>query len=146
MPIKYLLLSFLFIASDTFLEICKKEGVRGKVYWIESNQMPGPGARETPEIGVERELFFHEVTKLDQVEGQDGFYSQINTPLILSVTTKANGTFKVKLPPGTYSVFVKEPKGFYANLFDKHNQINPVTVNPKQFTWLSIAIDYQAAY
>ena len=127
-------------------EFLKKEGIRGKVYWVSGNQMPGPGKTQSPDLGIEREIYIHEVTTLDQVDGKDGFYSKIHSPLIIKILSKRNGTFKVALPPGVYSVFTKEPQGFYANLFDQNNQINPVTVHPRKFTWMSITLDYEAAF
>ncbi|NJN41911.1 MAG: carboxypeptidase regulatory-like domain-containing protein [Flammeovirgaceae bacterium] len=124
------------------VEFLRKEGIRGKVYWISENQMPGPGQKRKPDLGIERELYIHDVTTIDQVEGKDGFYSSIQTPLVIKVMTKRNGTFKINLPPGTYSVFTKEPQGFYANLLDHNKQINPVTVHPRKFSWISITVDY----
>jgi hypothetical protein len=47
----------------------------------------------------------------------------------------------VKLAPGTYSVFVQEPEGLFANLFQQ-NRINPVVVKSRQYTWISITIEY----
>lgn len=123
-----------------------KQGIEGKVFWIEGNRMPGPEKKENPQEGVQREIFIYEATRLSDVKQQNGFFAQINTRLVLQTTSRADGSFKVKLPPGQYSVFVKEPQGLFANLFDGNNFINPVSVKPKEFTWLTIAIDYQAAY
>lgn len=123
------------------------QGVKGQVFWISGNQMPGPGHTKSSHYGVQREILIYELTTT--IEAQltpDGFFGDIQTRLIMSVTTKADGSFNVKLPVGKYSVFVKEEKGLYANLFDEKNAINPVEVSEKQYTWLPITIDYEAAY
>ena len=77
---------------------------------------------------------------------ENGFFKDIQTPLVTKVLSKPDGSFKLRLPPGKYSVFVKEEDGLFANLFDKNNAINPVTVKEKQYSWLPINVDYKAAY
>lgn len=108
--------------------------------------MPGPDAVLTPQEGVQREIFIYEATKVTDVSEQGGFFSNIRTKLVLKVQSEQDGSFRVRLPPGFYSVFVMESNGLYANLFDANNFINPVLVKPKAFAWLTIAIDYKAAY
>lgn len=77
---------------------------------------------------------------------ENGFFKDIATPLVTSLITNPDGSFKLKLPPGKYSVFVKEDDGLFANLFDKDNSINPVVVKERQYSWLPITVDYNATY
>lgn len=122
------------------------QGIRGEVLWFSGNQMPGPGKEFDPKMGVKREIAIHKITTLSQTK-QDGiFFSAINTELVATITTEENGSFRVKLPPGEYSLFVKEPGGYYANLFNDKGQINPVKVEPNRFSWITITIDYEAVY
>jgi hypothetical protein len=124
----------------------QRQGIRGEVLWVGGNQMPGPGKIATPKLGVQREVHIYGVTTVDK-EGHSGpFYTSVKTDLITKFQTKEDGSFKIKLPPGEYSVFVKEPQGLFANLFDGQGKINPVTVQTKQFTWVVITVDYEAAY
>lgn len=122
------------------------QGIKGQVFWIAENQMPSEEVRKSPHHGVQRELLIYEKTILDQTVRDGVFFSEVKTNLVLSVTTKKDGSFKIKLPEGTYSVFVREPKGLYANLFEKDGAINPIIVKPKNYSWLTITIDYLAAY
>jgi hypothetical protein len=137
-------LCFLFLATTTAQKL--KQGIRGQVYWIAGNQMPGPGKKMSPQLGVQRELHIYELTHLKDCQQDGTFFTALSTKLITTALSLPDGTFKVKLPPGTYSVFVKEPKGLFANLFDQNSAINPVIVKEKQYSWLTIAIDYEAAY
>jgi hypothetical protein len=57
-----------------------------------------------------------------------------------------NGRFIVALEPGTYSVFVKEPDGLFANRFDQAGIINPVTIDRNELVNILIKVDYKAAY
>lgn len=123
-----------------------KQGVEGKVFWVEGNQMPDPDKVANPEMGVEREILVYEATRMADVKMEGMFFTEISSKMVAQFTSRPDGSFKMRLPPGQYSVFVREPNGLYANLFDSNNLINPVIVKPKAFTWLTIAIDYKAAY
>jgi hypothetical protein len=83
---------------------------------------------------------------MNDVVMDNNYYSQVKTDLVAKVVSGADGYFKVRLPPGEYSVFTVEPKGLFANLFDVNSRINPVVVKPKKFTWITVTIDYEAAY
>lgn len=125
----------------------QNQGIKGQVFWIAENQMPSSEeVKKSPHHGVQRELLIYEETSLDQTTRDGFFFSEVKTKLVLSFTTKKDGSFKIKLPEGTYSVFVREPNGLYANLFEKDGAINPITVKPKNYAWLTITIDYLAAY
>ncbi len=139
-----LLLSVLVL--PTFGQKKLKQGIEGKVFWVEGNQMPGPDKVASPEMGVEREILVYEATRMADVKMEGMFFTEISTKMVAQLASRPDGSFKMRLPPGQYSVFVREPNGLYANLFDSNNLINPVIVKPKAFTWLTIAIDYKAAY
>ncbi|HEX7014764.1 MAG TPA: carboxypeptidase-like regulatory domain-containing protein [Cyclobacteriaceae bacterium] len=126
--------------------MCQRQGIRGEVFWLSGNQMPGPNRDMAPGFGIKREVCIYEVATREQADQQDVFFSNVRTRLVATVTSDSNGRFKVKLPPGKYSVFVKEPQGLFANLFSTTGEINPVVVEPKKFTWVSITVDYEAAY
>ncbi|MCB0493010.1 MAG: carboxypeptidase regulatory-like domain-containing protein [Cyclobacteriaceae bacterium] len=124
-----------------------KQGVKGQVFWLAGNQMPGPGSTKSSDHGIQRELYVYELTTLEQATlSSDGFFTNIRTKLVTKISTKANGTFKLRLPVGEYSLFVKEDKGLFANHFDQNNAINPIIIKQKEFAWLPITVDYQASY
>ncbi|AHM63092.1 hypothetical protein D770_24235 [Flammeovirgaceae bacterium 311] len=131
-----------------------KQGVAGRVLWIEGNQMPtivneeNPAAtRQRPEpAGVEREVYFYELTPMDQATSNGVFFSDIQTKLVEKVKTDKEGNFAVSLPEGRYSVFVKEDQGLFANSMDGQGHINPVEVNKDEITELKLEVNYKAAY
>ena len=92
-------------------------------------------------MGIKREVAIYELTTLDNASHENGIFKSVPTPLVTSVMTEDDGSFRVKLPPGTYSVFVKEGDGLFANLFEA-NRINPVVVKPKQYSWVTITVEY----
>lgn len=125
----------------------QRQGIKGQVFWISGNLMPGLENPRSIHAGIQREIFVYQLTTLEQATlMENGFFKDIQTPLVTKVLSKPDGSFKLRLPPGKYSVFVKEEDGLFANLFDKNNAINPVTVKEKQYSWLPINVDYKAAY
>jgi hypothetical protein len=136
----------LTLLGITLKTSAQNQGICGKVFWQSGNQMPAPGSNNASQQGVVREIFIYKITGPKDVEQNDIFYSNIKTEFVKKAFSDTEGSFKIKLPPGEYSVFVKEPQGFFANLFDKDNKINPVIVKPKQYSRVIINIDYEAAY
>ncbi|HEX5169404.1 MAG TPA: carboxypeptidase regulatory-like domain-containing protein [Cyclobacteriaceae bacterium] len=124
----------------------QRQGIRGEIFWLGGNQMPGPGKIAAPKLGIQREIFIYKVTTVEKEQQTGPFFTDIKTELVAKASSKDDGTFKVKLPPGEYSVFVKEPEGMFANLIDKTGKINPIVVQAKRFSWLTITVDYQASY
>ena len=126
--------------------LAQKQGLRGQVFWVSGNQMPGPESILSPNQGAIREVLIFEVTTLNDVTQVGPFFRDIKTRMVATIQSKPDGTFKVKLEPGSYSVFTKEKNGLYANLFDEKNNINPVVIKPGEYAWKTITIDYDAAY
>ena len=140
-------LLFVVLIFSTFHTLrAQQQGVNGQVFWIYGDQMPGPEKRANPMQGVVREIHVYELTTLADVDQGNGFFKKVYTRFVASTLSKEDGTFKIKLPPGKYSLFVKEEKGLYANLFDSDKNISPITVKPKQYSWMTITIDYEATY
>lgn len=127
------------------------QGLIGEVRWVEGNLMPTMGdttyAERAIGIPIERELFiFKAVTDENTISAGGPFYKSIQSELVSKLRTSRKGEFKVSLPPGKYSVFVKEEDGFFANLFDGENYINPVTIHANIFTEIQILVNYKAFY
>ena len=125
-----------------------KQGITGRILWQAGNQMPSPDAPPTEsKRGVERTVYIYKLTNAEQVTTQDGvFHTNIQTNLVSQVDTDANGYFSVALKPGKYSLFTKEEKGLYANLFDGEMNIFPVEVKEGQVSTIEFLINYQASY
>ncbi len=128
------------------------EGIQGHVYWIAGNQMPQAtesedaspsGSKKQP---VKRTIRIHELTHINEASLGDYLFGDIETPLITEIETDESGHFQVKLPPGKYSLFTIEEKGYFANVFDLDSFIHPVTVEKNQWEKTEITIDYQASY
>jgi hypothetical protein len=153
--------NFLLIgAAATIIAACsvvnknnQRQGIMGRILWLEGNLMPAIGdttmAERMAGRPIQRTLFIHEPTTPDEtVKVQDSgmFYSKIHTRLVKRVRTDKTGIFRIELPSGKYSVFVLENNGFFANVFDGEGHINPVTVEACNFTEIEIKVNYMAFY
>jgi hypothetical protein len=123
------------------------QGIRGMVVFKRGNFMPGPRVMPKGQL-VKREIYVYELTKMAQMKATtEGFYEEVGTKLVKKGRSDAKGRFRIALPPGRYSVLVKEPnKGLYANVFDGDMNAFPVEVKPGRFTTVSLEINYAAVY
>lgn len=124
-----------------------QQGIKGSVIWVSGNQMPGPDKPTSQPKKIAREIHIYKAISMNEVTSTEGvFFSDLKSPLLKKVKSKKNGSFCVKLPPGEYSVFVKEPKGLFANSFDGQGRIQCVTVKQGDYSNITIQINYEAAY
>jgi len=143
MRIPLLLISLLFFS---ILAEAQRQGIKGQVFWLSGNQMPSPDKVKSPQQGVVREIYIYNAATQSDATSQDGFFTEIKTTFITKVTSNTDGSFLVKLPEGKYSVLVKEPQGLFANTFDGNGCINCISVRNKKYSWITIVVDYEAAY
>jgi hypothetical protein len=124
------------------------QGIEGYIYFVSGNQMPSPGKKLPPPKGIRTTLYIYTLTNLTQVKRQDqsAYYSAIYTKLISKVESDSGGYFTIQLKPGKYSLFTKTGSLFYANIFDKDNNIAPAEVLINKMTKLEIRIDHDATY
>ncbi len=144
-----LIFSIFFWSCAMKISKTDNQGINGRVVWHEGNQMPSPDASATNSQGqpVERLIYIFQRTTTKDVAPDSGpIYENINSELVKVIPTDHQGRFRVVLPPGKYSLFTKEDNGFFANKMDGQNNINPVDVNPKKFTEVTIDINYKASY
>ena len=125
-----------------------QQGIEGYVYRVSGNQMPSPDRKLSPPKGIKTTLYIYQLTNISQVirQGQSAFYSLIKTKLISKIETDANGYFKISIEPGRYSLFTKKDELFFANWFDKDNNIAPAEVHPGKMTKVEFTVDYDAVY
>lgn len=128
-----------------------QQGIQGKVLWLEGNMMPtivedSQQVKDNTGTPVERQVFIYQLTHQNQAKKEAAFYTDISTPLVKKVETDAEGRFQVYLEPGRYSLFVKEPQGWYANLFDEKGYIHPVSVSKDSLSRVILKVDYKAFY
>jgi len=128
--------------------ITVKQGITGQIAEITGNQMPSPDAPRSGPKGIRTAVFVYEPTNISQVirVGTSTLYTAIHTKLVASVETDSAGIFTIALPVGSYSLFVQQGKGFYANLFDTYNNIALFVVEEGKLTVAKLTISSKAAF
>jgi hypothetical protein len=124
-----------------------RQGIAGKVVVRTGNHMPGPGKIIPPPASpAAREILVYPLTNSFQVQTSGSFYTQIQTKLVAKIVSRPDGTVRLFLPPGKYSLFSQEKEGLFANRLDGENNIFPVEVKAGQLTAVEFIIDYHASY
>jgi len=123
------------------------QGINGTITASSGNQMPMKDAPPRVPRGTRATVLVYEPTNLSQVSrsGSSPVYTAINTRLVASVDTDSAGAFAVSLPVGSYSLFIKQGKQFYANLFDANNNIALFTVEERKLTKANLNISSKAS-
>ncbi|MEO5564882.1 MAG: hypothetical protein ABIR18_15655 [Chitinophagaceae bacterium] len=147
----YVVLLSLFLLSafkPAYDVSCRRSGIRGHVYIETGNRMPSPDQPRVAPQGIKTKLYVYELTNITQVvrQGMSAFYTQVPTKLIKEIETDDDGSFKVKLKPGKYSLFVKKENLFYSSMFDSENNIHPVEVKKGKMTEEVFKVNYNAVY
>ncbi len=148
---------FLFVMLSSSLSFCTgikdskssiKQGVFGRVLWMQGNFMPSPDKPQRKEnTPALRTVYIYKVTKLSETEGESPLFSKINKDLVAKVKTNKEGYFQCKLAPGNYSIFTLEDDGrFFANLFDGVGNITPFEIKVGEVMRYDININYKAAF
>ena len=130
------------------LLLCWHTGIKGHVYLIAGNQMPSPDQQPSKPKGIKTILYIYRLTNINEVsrEGNSAFFKSISTEPVKEVQTDENGYFKIKLKPGSYSLFVKKGELFYSSQFDEKNNIHPIEVKKGKTTEVVFRTNYDALY
>ncbi len=126
-----------------------RQGIKGTIIWLEGNLMPGTdNSNIKAKAGkpVVREIYVYKLVNVKETESEGSFFTRVRGNLVKKSQSNESGDFYIQLPAGEYSIFVKEKKGLYANLFDGNSNINPVVVNKNKVTEIALKIDYEAFY
>ncbi len=124
------------------------QGLIGVVCFWKGDFMPSPDPPSGSILPVARTVEIHAATRDADTVKVPGtmFLSAVKTPLIATTTSDADGWFSVALPPGTYSVFVREPQGLYANGWNDAGIITSVDVVAGEVVRAQFNVDYAATH
>jgi len=125
-----------------------RSGIEGMVTFLEGDAMPGPDGPMAKPHAVQREIWICQPLKRLDVPSQEGVFFQIdqNRVVVSKLSTK-EGCYRISLDPGIYSVLIKEgDKGWFANLFDQNDLIQPIIIESGRIAKMDLLINYKAAY
>lgn len=126
------------------------QGIRGRVRWIEGNQMPMVSENGNPKVirpqGVARNLLIFPLIHSNEVILNEGLIILKGQIPLDSIWSNRNGKFKVRLAEGKYSLLTQEENGLFSNFSDGQGFLSPVLVSKKKWEIFDILINYKATY
>jgi len=138
------------IVAACLLAGLQSQGIEGVARRPAGNHMPSPRYHPGPPAAVKATICVFSLTNESQTikVGNAGLFSSVQTNLLRQIDTDDSGRFRIELPPGTYSVFTKKGRLFYATRRDEKNNIAPVEVLPGKMTRVecSVESDHAAVY
>jgi hypothetical protein len=134
---------------DNSSRVTITQGLWGDVLFYE-----GEFGGDDPDGKIEpivRTIYIYEPTHNKRVTWQNSefgaFAGSIATRLIDSTTSDETGFYQIALPPGKFSLFVREEYGLYApHLNLSTGELGTVQVYPERLTRFNIRINYAARY
>lgn len=145
MKLVYFLLSvFLFVGCATHSQQAKTSILSGELRELVGDFMPSPDLpRNLSGMPLQARVA---ITPAVAAEGkQTPFFKTLPARLLKEVKTDAKGKFRLRLPPGRYSVFVKLEEGWYANLI-QDGLIQPVYLQKDSTTSITIKVTTKATF
>ncbi len=122
------------------------QGISGYIYQVRGNQMPAPGRAISRGRGLSCEVYIYSATQSSDTRGPAPLFSQINTPLITQIKSDSTGRYTAYLPPGRYSLFIKENNLFFANETDGNGYLNFVEVKSGLVSAKDFRVTLRAVY
>lgn len=125
-----------------------RQGIRGKVLWVEVNPTAKTVTSEQiTKVPVQKEIYIYDLSRITDAGFNQGvFFEDMTTNLITVVRSDPSGMFEVQLDEGKYSVFVREDVGLYASKIDEEGYILPVEVEKGKITEIEIEVDFFTIY
>ncbi|MBD3403901.1 hypothetical protein GF420_13490 [candidate division GN15 bacterium] len=143
--------TILLACSDGPVEPPLEQGVFGTVEFWSGDFMPvtDPDAPSGSVEPVERTLYVFAGAAFDDVvvdpQRGSGFYLDVHTRLIDSARSHADGSYRIALPAGAYSVFVREFDRYYAST-SNGTHIGGVRVDSGEAVEHVVKITYKATF
>lgn len=139
---------FVLLSAALFSCNSAKVLVAGKVQRIMGNQMPSPDLANEEPGGFSTTVYFFEPTLVNMglPTGEQGVFMMTDKKLVAKVLAEKDGSFKLKLKPGKYSVLLGKDGQYYSNLSDLEGLINPIEINKSSKKPLVLKADWGAIY
>lgn len=135
----------MFSPGNLAPKLQNSEGITGYVRVLKGNQMPMHGKAESAGRATQCEVYIFSAVPASNAVGTSPLFSKINARLVATVKTDSTGHYAVHVPPGRYSLFVKEDKGFFSNELDD-GFFTPVNVHANQLTIKDIHVTLQSTF
>ena len=137
------------LPTDQGQRVTISNGVWGQVWFWEGDFLPGLCATGsiTP---VERTVYFYQPAAASDLRlvtvDQNTFIAEVRTALVDSARSDVNGFFQKVLPPGKYSVVIREGTLMYGSEYDSSGHLQALTVPVTGVVKRQLNILYEAYF
>jgi hypothetical protein len=117
-----------------------KQGIRGCVYELKGNLMPGPGTSKKPPRGIPASVYIFPLVNIGQAEQGEkaSFYKAVHARPVKVAEADSTGYFEASLDTGEYSLFIKVNKTYYSGIRDQYDHLTPVKVYSSRQTYVEL--------
>lgn len=122
------------------------QGAEGHITRLTGNQMPMKGRPQPKGKGIIADVVIYKATSVQQAQGHIPLFTLVNGQPVAQTQSDSTGYYKVALPVGKYSVFVKVGEQFFAAETDGQGTLNPVEVTIRQIAQRNVVVNVGAAY
>ncbi len=149
--------TLLFALGLLILSACQKtpsstlpaQGIKGKVLWLEGNQMPSIGQKKIDKaLPLACTVYICKPIKMEELKGNMPLFEELPQSLIVaSAETNKEGHFAIELPQGHYSLITSTPSNqYFANRSNGQGVLHPITVEANKLVEVEVKVDYLATY
>jgi hypothetical protein len=133
---------FMLFLAPILMGFCvQSQGVKGLVLLEKEANMPLKGGSKRSGTPISTMVFVYESASINQLTDQQGHFTKgLNAKLIKQVRSGVDGTFKLKLKPGKYTILLGYKEGLYIPFFSGMNGVAHIEVIKHQFQEIDLSI------
>lgn len=133
---------FILLLAPILMGFCiQSQGIKGLVLLEKEATMPLKGGSKRSGTPLSTMVFVYESATVSQLIDQQGhFVKGLNAKLIKQIRSGVDGTFKLKLKPGKYTILLGYNLGMYIPYFSGMNGVAHIEVIKHQFQEIDLSI------
>lgn len=121
--------------------IAQQQSIKGQLYRTPDQAASSAFKSNVTYKDKPVEVIVFEQVGQDEVLYKNGHIQKIGGHEVARAFCKWDGSFKIKVRPGKYSVFAYIDGSYYGNLMDADGNLSPVTVVRKRDAWITITMN-----
>ena len=133
---------FILLLAPILMSFCiQSQGIKGFVLLEKETNMPLKGGSKRSGTPISTTIFVYESAMVNQLIDQQGHFAKgLNAKLIKQVRSGVDGSFKLKLKPGKYTILLGYKEGMYIPYFSGMNGVAHIEVIKHQFQEIDLSI------
>lgn len=133
---------FILLLAPILMGFCiQSQGIKGLILLEKEATMPLKGGSKRSGMPISAMVFVYESATVSQLIDQQGHFAKgLNAKLIKQARSGVDGTFKLKLKPGKYTILLGYNEGMYIPYFSGMDGVAHIEVKKHQFQEIDLSI------